>query len=287
MSREGLGQAPQNPVIDDLTPPEIAEKTVKIGVNKAGLKVQQALALAFLAGVFISFGAMISTVVSANDSALPFGLNALIKGLAFSLGLVLVLVAGGELFTGNMLIIMAFLEKKIRFSAMLRNWLLVYFGNFVGSLVMALLFALSKQYSFGGGAIGENLLRIAEAKSGHTFINALILGVLGNTFVCLAVWMAFSARTTSGKIAAVILPISAFVAGGLEHSVANMYFIPVALLVRWLDPNFVAGIGKFGNLTVSNFFFYDLIPVTIGNMIGGLFFVGFFYWFTYLKKGNV
>lgn len=287
MSKEILEKAPPNPVIDDLTPPEIAEKTVKIGINKVGLKVQQTLALAFLAGVFISFGAMISTIVSTNGSALPYGINAWIKGLAFTLGLVLVLVAGGELFTGNMLIIMAFLEKKTSFSAMLRNWLLVYFGNFAGSLVMALLFALSKQYSFGGGAVGENLLRIAEAKSGHTFMSAFILGVLGNTFVCLAVWMAYSARTTFGKIAAVILPISAFVAGGLEHSVANMYFIPVALFVRWLNPDFVAKIGEFGGLTVARFLLHNLIPVTIGNMIGGLFFVGFFYWFTYLKKGKV
>ena len=118
-------------------------------------------------------------------------------------------------------------------------------------------------------------------------MSAFILGVLGNTFVCLAVWMAYSARTTFGKIAAVILPISAFVAGGLEHSVANMYFIPVALFVRWLNPDFVAKIGEFGGLTIARFFLHNLIPVTIGNMIGGLFFVGFFYWFTYLKKGKV
>ncbi len=275
----------ENPVvIDDLSPAEVATKTVNIGIKKANLDFWTMFFLALLGGVYIALGAILATTVSTNGPEFPFGVNSLLKGLIFSVGLILVLVAGAELFTGNNLILMAVLAKKVTVAKMLRNWGVVYLGNLIGSLIIALVMLMSKQYLFAGGALGKTVLTIANTKAGLGFWSAIGLGIMCNLLVCLAVWMSFSARTTAGKILAIIPPITAFVAAGFEHSVANMYFIPIGLLIKWANPEFVTKAGEFGNLTLSNFLVHNLLPVTIGNLIGGALFVGAMYWFIYLRN---
>lgn len=276
---------PENPVvIDDLTPAEVAAKTVNIGVKKANLDFWTMFFLALFGGAFIALGAILSTTIATNGAEFPYGVNSLLKGLIFTVGLILVIVAGAELFTGNNLILMAVLAKKVTAAKMLRNWGVVYLGNLVGSLIIALVMLMSKQYLFAGGALGKTVLTIANTKSGLGFWSAIGLGIMCNLLVCLAVWMSFSARTTAGKILAIIPPITAFVAAGFEHSVANMYFIPIGLLIKWTDPAFVTKAGEFGNLSLGNFFIRNLLPVTIGNLIGGALFVGAMYWFIYLRN---
>jgi formate/nitrite transporter len=210
-------------------------------------------------------------------------------GLAFSTALILVIVAGAELFTGNMLIIMAFASRKVSLGALLRNWGIVYLGNFIGSVATAGVLFIGRQYEFGHGAIGLNMLTIAETKTSYDFVQAVALGILCNAVVCLAVWLTYSARTTTDKILAIIPPITAFVAAGFEHSVANMYFIPAALLVKYgASSTFFETIQKtpadFPHLTWGGFFLNNLLPVTIGNMIGGVVLVGLVYWFIYRRK---
>jgi formate transporter len=271
-------------VIDDLSPAEVAAKTVNIGIKKANLDFCTMFFLALFGGAYIALGAILTTTVATNGSEFPFGVNSLLKGLMFTVGLILVVVAGAELFTGNNLILMAVLAKKVTVAKMLRNWGVVYLGNLIGALIIALVMLMSKQYLFSGGALGKTVLSIANAKSGLEFWSAIGLGIMCNLLVCLAVWMAFSARTTAGKILAIIPPITAFVAAGFEHSVANMYFIPIGLLIKWTDPDFVSKAGEFGNLNLGNFLVHNLLPVTIGNLIGGALFVGAMYWFIYLRN---
>ena len=278
--------AEPNISVDDLTPAEVANKAVTIGIKKASYDFWTMFFLGLFGGAFIAFGAILATTVGTNGSEFPYGLNALLKGLIFTVGLVLVIVAGAELFTGNNLMLMAVLSKKITLKQMLRNWGVVYLSNFVGALIVAAIMLMAKQYTFAGGAIGKTVLTIANSKSGLAFFSAIGLGIMCNLLVCLAVWMTFSARTTAGKIAAIILPIAAFVTAGFEHSVANMYFIPMGLFIKWADPAFFAGAGEFPKLTVGNFFLNNLIPVTIGNIIGGAIFIGAAYWFIYLRKNK-
>lgn len=270
--------------VDDLTPAEVATKAVGVGVKKAGLDFWTMFVLALFGGAFIAIGAVLATTVGTNGAEFPYGLNALLKGLIFTVGLILVIVAGAELFTGNNLMLIAVLNKKITLGKMLRNWGVVYIGNLIGSVIVALIMVMSKQYTFAGGAIGKTALTIANTKSGLEFWSALGLGIMCNILVCLAVWMTFSARTTAGKILAIIPPISAFVAAGFEHSVANMYFIPVGLFIKAFNPEFAAQAGEFANLSWANFFVKNLLPVTIGNIIGGAIFIGAAYWFIYLRK---
>jgi formate transporter FocA len=277
--------------IDAFIPPEMAVKAEEVGVRKAAMGPRNVFALAVLAGAFIALGVIFSTTVTAGASGqLPFGLVRLLNGLSFCLGLVLVIVAGAELFTGNNLIIMAWADRRISTDQVLRNWLIVYVGNFVGSIATAVVMFFTKQYTFGGGAVGLNVLTIANNKCGFDFLQALALGVMCNALVCLAVWLCFSARTTTDKILSIVFPISAFVAAGFEHSVANMYFIPIGLFVKaGAPPEFWQLIGKtaadFPNLTWENFFFANLLPVTLGNIIGGSVMVGLVYWFIYIRKG--
>lgn len=287
--------------IDALVPAEMAAKAETVGVKKANMPFWNLFLLAVLAGAFIGLGAIFATTVSAGSigikdatgaaayaTALPYGVIRLITGLCFTLGLILVVVGGAELFTGNNLIIMAFIDKKVTFGQLMRNWGIVYLGNFVGSIMTALIMFFTKQYMFGGGSVGINALNIGEAKSGLDFIQAIALGVMCNALVCLAVWMCFSARSVTDKILAIIPPIAGFVAAGFEHSIANMYFIPIALFIKsWGDPKFFELIGKtagdFPNLTWGNFLVGNLLPVTIGNILGGAVMVGVVYWFVYLR----
>lgn len=270
-------------VTDDLSPAEVAAKTVNVGIKKANLDFWTMFFLALFGGAYIALGAILATTVATNGPEFPYGVNALLKGLIFTIGLILVVVAGAELFTGNSLILMAVLAKKVTVAKMLRNWGVVYLGNLIGSLIIALVMLMSKQYLFAGGALGKTVLSIANAKTGLGFWSAIGLGIMCNLLVCLAVWMSFSARTTAGKILAIIPPITAFVAAGFEHSVANMYFVPIGLFIKWTNPDFVSKAGEFGNLNLGNFLVKNLLPVTIGNLIGGALFVGAMYWFIYLR----
>lgn len=200
-------------------------------------------------------------------------------------------MSGSELFTGNSLIIIAFANRRISLGALLRNWGVVYLGNFIGAVMTAYLMVLARQYTFGGGAIGLVALTTGEAKTSLGFAQAIVLGIFCNALVCMAVWMCYSARSTIDKILAIIPPISAFVAAGFEHSIANMYFIPVALFIKRMGtPVFFEAIEKipadFTHLTWGNFFLVNLVPVTIGNIIGGVVMVGLMYWFIYLSKAG-
>lgn len=274
--------------IDALLPAEMAKRAEYIGVSKAEAPFLKVFFLSVLAGAFIALGAIFATTVSAGTSGvLPYGVARLLTGSVFCLGLILVIVGGAELFTGNNLIVMAWAGGKVTTAKLLRNWVIVYFGNFVGSLATALLVFWSKQYTFGSGAVGTTALTIANSKSGLAFGQAIALGILCNALVCLAVWLTFSARSTIDKIAAIIFPITAFVAAGFEHSIANMYFVPVGLFIKAFDPTFTANTGlDLAKLTWGNFFINNLIPVTIGNIIGGTVFVAAIYWLVFLRENK-
>jgi formate transporter len=283
------------PQIDALLPGDMASRAESIGVKKALLPFWSMFALAVLAGAFIGLGAIFATTVTAGSN-LPYGVTRLITGLVFSLGLILVIVGGAELFTGNALIVMAFTSGKISLVSLLRNWGIVYLGNMIGSVATAGLMFLTKQYSFGNGVVGMAALATANAKVNLEFLQAIVLGIMCNALVCLAVWLCFSARSVSDKIFAIIPPITAFVACGFEHSVANMYFIPMGILIKSFAPasfwqlsaltasNLTTA--SYTNLNLSGFLLGNLLPVTLGNIIGGSVLVGLVYWFVYLRNAK-
>jgi formate transporter len=276
------------PPLDALLPAEMAAKAEQVGVKKAHLPALSMFVLAVLAGAFIALGAIFATTVTAGAGGLPYGLVRLMAGLVFSLGLILVVVGGAELFTGNNLIVMAWASGKVSTRLLLQNWVIVYLGNFAGALATAALVFASGQFNFGQGSVGAAALATANAKTELGFWQALVLGILCNALVCLAVWLTFSARTTTDRILAIVPPITAFVAAGFEHSIANMYFIPMGLFIKAGAPeSFWTAIGKtaadYGNLTWANFFLNNLLPVTLGNIIGGAVLVGAVYWFVYLR----
>ena len=271
--------------MDALLPHEMAEKAEATGVRKAALPFLSVLALATLAGAFIGLGAMFATTTAAATSTLPYGVARLLIGLVFCLGLILVVIGGAELFTGNNLIVMAWASRKISTLALLRNWVIVYVGNFVGSIGTALLVFLGRQYLNGGGSVGEAALKIAIGKVNLGFLQAFTLGILCNTLVCLAIWMTYSARSVSDKILAILFPITAFVAAGFEHSIANMYFVPYALLIKGFDPAFAATKTiDLSSLTWGSFLLNNLLPVTLGNIVGGSMLVAAMYWVIFLRK---
>ncbi len=290
--------------IDALLPADMARRAEYLGVRKAELPLLTMFGLAILAGAFIALGAIFATTAGAGaggaainaadgtlayKAALPYGVQRLLMGLVFSVGLILVVVGGAELFTGNNLIVMAWASRKVSTKALLRNWVVVYLGNFVGSIGTALLVYFSGQYKFGANAIGATALSIANSKASLEFFPAIFLGILCNALVCLAVWMTYSARSTTDKILAIVFPISAFVAAGFEHSVANMYFVPIGLFIKYLDPATTQKIVEasklnLDKLTWTNFFVNNLIPVTIGNIIGGAVLVAAIYWMIYLRS---
>lgn len=274
--------------LDAWLPPEMAERAESIGVRKAGLDLWAMLVLGVLAGAFIGLGALFATTVTA--SPLPYGVNRLVGGLAFCLGLILVVVAGAELFTGNNLIVMAWANGKVTTAQLLRSWMVVYAGNFIGATATAGLVFLSKQYAFGGGAVGKNALIIAQNKCSLGLMESVTLGILCNALVCLAVWLSYSGRTTTDKIISIIFPITAFVAAGFEHSVANMYFIPAGLLIKaYARPEFWNLIhdsaGAYGALSWAGLC-RNLVGVTLGNTLGGSVMVGLVYWFIYLRRAS-
>ena len=272
--------------IDALLPQEMATRSEYLGERKADMSFQTMFSLAILAGIFIGLGAMFATTAAAGTAGvLPYGVVRVFTGIVFCLGLVLVIVGGAELFTGNNLIVMAWASGKVSTASLLRNWAIVFFGNFVGSILTVILVFASQQYLFANGAVGQTALGIANSKVQLGFIQAIALGVLCNMLVCLAIWLTLSARSTIDKIAAIIFPITAFVAAGFEHSIANMYFIPMGLLIKNFDPAFAAAAQiDLNGLTWVTFLVDNLLPVTIGNIIGGSVGVAAVYWSIFLRR---
>lgn len=270
MAREDVPPAQQPSAFEAHTPARIAELVEIAGVGKAALPPLKTLLLALLAGAFISFGAMVFTV-TVTGSELGLGPTRLLGGLAFSLGLVLVVVGGAELFTGNSLMVMAWVDGKVDGSALIRNWSLVYLGNLVGAVATAVIAWRAGVLEIGGGAVLETAGRIANAKLELSFEQAFWRGLLCNILVCLAVWLCVAAHSVPGKILAILFPISAFVAIGLEHSIANMYFLPIAAM---------AGVSDASILRMAE----NLVPVTLGNVLGGGVFVAFVYWMIYRRS---
>ncbi len=266
-------------VADAYPPPEIAARVCKLGLAKVNTAVPTMVALAVLAGAFISLGALFYTVTitaGAEGPTLPFGLLRLAGGVTFSLGLILVVVGGAELFTGNNLIAMAWAAGCVQTRQVVRNWIWVYLGNLLGACGTAVLVLLAGIQLLGDGAVGETMVRIARSKIALDPLSAFARGVLCNVLVCLAVWLCMGARSVADKILAIVFPISAFVACGFEHSVANMFFLPLGMV---LTAGSAAPLSLAG--AVSN-----LALVTLGNMIGGTVLVALVYWFIYLRSGS-
>ncbi|MCF7849265.1 MAG: formate/nitrite transporter family protein [Kiritimatiellales bacterium] len=274
-------------ITDAYVPADMAKRAEASAIRKANRDFVSAFFLAVQAGSFIAFGAALYTSVI-HDSVLGFGLTRLIGGLAFSLGLVLVIVAGADLFTGDTLMVMGCFTGKIKVRQMLRGWAFVFLGNLIGALAIVMLVYLSGHWLGNSGAIGAKALAIANAKVNLTFTQAFASGMLCNILVCLAIWLCYSSRSVTDKIMSIIFPITAFVAMGFEHSIANMYFIPAGLLLRH-NPDIVALLNgaDLSNLTMHGFWIKNLLPVVIGNMVGGAIFVGAVYWILYLRKPSL
>jgi formate/nitrite transporter len=266
--------------IDLYSPKEIAEKIENIGIIKAALPLRTMGMLGMLAGAFISFGALYFTLV-ASDASLGFALTRVLGGLAFSLGLILVAVAGAELFTGNNFLVMAWAEGRIPFGMLARNWAIVYVTNAIGALGMVLLVFLSHHADMNGGAVAETYVKIAAAKTATSFSVVFFKGVLCNALVCLAVWLATAGRSVTDKVLAIVFPVSAFVAAGFEHCIANMYFIPMGMLL--LDSGVVPPGVDLSGLTFAGMA-SNLIAATLGNIFGGSILVAGVYYLTFRQR---
>lgn len=264
---------------DAYAPKQIAERVQSVGVAKARLPLLAQFTLGILAGGFIGLGALYFMVV-ASDPSLGFAATRLLGGLAFSLGLILVVVAGAELFTGNNLQVMAWAGGRITTVELLRSWLVIYVGNFIGALGLVLLVLWSQHWRMNGDAVGITAVKIAAAKVALPFWDAFFRGILCNILVCLAVWLALAGRTVADKIIAIVFPISAFVAAGFEHSVANMYFIPLGIFVQEQLPTPALPTLNWAGL-LSN-----LIPVTLGNVVGGGGMVAAVYYLVYCRRSD-
>lgn len=270
------------------TPALMLEKASTAGTNKAKLRFGPMFILAILAGIYIGFGGVFSTLVATQtNSVWPYGFVKMLQGLVFSLGLILVIIGGAELFTGNMLMIIPFLQRKISIGELLRNWGSVYLGNFIGSLILAMMIVLSGFPNFSNGLVGETMVKIADAKLHYSFLQAFMLGTLCNILVCLAVWLCYAANSLVDKAVAIIFPVSAFIAAGFEHSIANMYLIPAGLLVKSLNPTLFSQVAVDPSaFSLVNFLTQNLIPVTLGNMIGGSLFVGIAYFLIFSSSSS-
>jgi formate transporter len=277
--------------VDALLPAQMAAEAIQAGIREAALGFVPMCFLSVLAGAFIALGAAFATTVLAGGSSvMPYGVTRLMAGVAFSFGLILVIVGGAELFTGNNLLAMAWASRRISIAAVMPNWAIVYVGNLVGGVGTAVLLFVAGQYRFGDGAVGAVALSTAAAKVSLDPRRAFALGILCNGLVCLAVWLTYSARTTTDRILAIIPPVAAFVAMGFEHSVANMYFIPVGMLIRAGAPaSFWTAIGQApADYAVLNWqgLIGNLVPVALGNIVGGTILVGAVYWLVYLREGR-
>lgn len=268
-------------------PAAVANAFCAIGQAKTSMSLSRMLILGILAGAFISFGAQLATMVT-YDSAkfVGDGITKIIFGSVFSVGLMLVVIAGAELFTGNNLIVVGALNKNVTVEKLLSSWFWVYVANFAGSILVVWLMYSAKLWTTGNFAVGAKALAIANGKVNLTWGIAVSRGILCNWLVCLAVWMAVASKDITGKILGIYFPIMAFVASGFEHSIANMYFIPMGILLKG-NASVVAAAGladQLSRLNWGSFIFNNLLPVTIGNVIGGAFFVATLYWYVYLKE---
>lgn len=274
-----------------LLPSAMAKVAEEAGIYKATKHPFTTFFLAINAGVFISIAFVFYITATTGSGAMPYGIAKLIGGICFSLGLMLVVVCGADLFTSTVLIVVAKASGRISWGQLARNWINVYAGNLAGALFFVALMWFAGQHMVANGAWGLNVLETADHKMHHTFIEAVCLGTLANLLVCLAVWMSYSGRSLTDKLVVMILPVGMFVASGFEHSIANMFLIPYAITIRdFATPEFWQAAGttaaQFHALTVSNFILHNLIPVTIGNIIGGGVLVGLTYWVIYLRKGD-
>lgn len=271
-----------------LKPAEILDFTINAAQDKAGGSFQKLLILGILAGAFIAFAAEGSNMAAFNLLSEPsaYGLGKALAGVVFGTGLMLVVLAGGELFTGNTLILAAVCQKKVTVGTMMRNWIIVYLGNFIGSVLIAYMMVHSGLLSSGAGMLGAVTLKIAAYKVNLGFSQAFFLGIMCNWLVCLAVWISYGADTMAGKILSIFFPIWLFITSGFEHSVANMYYVPAGIMIK-TDPSFLE-LSKLTkealeSLTWNGFFLHNLLPVTLGNIVGGGVFVGMTYWYVYKK----
>lgn len=263
-----------------LTPAQITTKAEDLGITKTEMSFGRSFMLSIMAGAFISMGAMFFCLV-VGDPNLPFAIQRVLGGFLFCLGLILVVVAGAELFTGNTMIVMTAASKRIKWSAVWKNWIVVFIGNFIGALVIVGLVFLSEMPNMNGGQIGQTMVSVAAGKMHAGWLTLFAKGIMCNFLVCLGVWMAYASKTVADKILAVLFPITAFVACGFEHCVANMFFLPMGALLASLgiapagiDPATVDMVGALYNWSAT-------VP---GNIVGGAIFVGLAYWFIYRKK---
>ena len=272
------------------SPKEIARNYIAIGLAKVKHSITKMLVLGILAGMFIALSGVGATIVQATLVNTTFAsVGRLLSAIVFPTGLIMVMFAGSELFTGNCLIIIPVLQKEIKLREMLKSCLFVYIGNFIGSLLIVVITVYGGTYSLFGGGAAVNVIYTAVAKVNLPFGDALLRGILCNFLVCIAVWISYAAKDIMGKVITLFFPVMLFVLCGFEHSVANMYFIPAGLLASMNPVYLEAYTSVYGNanlprLTWGAMFTGNLIPSTIGNIIGGSILVGFVYWFIYLKE---
>jgi len=273
---------------DCKTPACIAHQlsnTIMLAKTKTGFS--RLFILGFLAGVYVGFGGEISTVIGQETSTiLGSGLTRVLAGSVFTVALILIIIAGGELFTGNTLILLSVLEKRTTINLLLRNWIIVYFSNFCGALFIVFLLNLTGLWTDNNFLASVSGLKLATSKVNITFLEAFTRGILANWLVCLAIWLSVASRLVIGKIIAILFPITTFAASGYEHCIANMYFVTKGLFLKNI-PEIVSAANlsshELSKLTTSGFIFHNLIPVTLGNILGAIIFVAFLYWFVFLK----
>ncbi|EQB99618.1 formate transporter FocA [Photorhabdus temperata] len=274
----------------NLLPPAVMTQIADdIGVYKTTKHPAITYISAITAGIFISIAFVFYITATTGTASVPYGLAKLVGGICFSLGLMLVVVCGADLFTSTVLTIISKATGRITWHQMFKNWINVYLGNLIGALFFVAMIWFAGQYNVANGLWGLNVLQTADHKVHHTFIEALFLGILANLMVCLAVWMGYAGRSLMDKIFVMILPVAMFVASGFEHSIANMFLIPLGIVIKNFAPTeFWINVGttpeQFSQLTISHFITDNLIPVTIGNIIGGAILVGLTYWFIYLRS---
>ncbi|MHB1483679.1 MAG: formate/nitrite transporter family protein [Saccharofermentanales bacterium] len=271
-------------------PAETTDRILEAGIKKSKYSILHMLLLGILGGAFIAFASEGSN--TAIHTIASVGLGKALAGALFSTGLMMVVIAGAELFTGNILMVIPFASKKFRIGRLLRNWVWVYIGNFIGSMIIVLFIIYSGQFGFSGGGLGGFTIKLAAYKTGLTFTNAFFMGILCNWLVCMAVWMAAAAKDITGKLFAIFFPIWLFITSGFEHSVANMYYIPAGILAK-ANPLFVQKAIELGakqsaidHLNWGTLFTGNLIPVTLGNIVGGMVFVGMIFWVTHCRKSK-
>jgi formate transporter len=266
----------------------MAERAAETGVGKATKAAYKSFLLAISAGIHIGIAFVFYTVVTTGAHDLPYGVTKLLGGIAFSLGLILVVITGGELFTSTVLTLVAKASGKISWRQLMKNWTVVYLGNLAGSVLLVAIMLSTRQYMEDGGQLGLNAMAISQHKLHHTFIQAFSLGLMCNILVCLAVWMTFSARSLTDKVMVLVLPVAMFVSSGFEHCIANMFQVPMAIGIKNFAPEAFwqmtgANIADYADLNMMDFIINNLIPVTLGNVVGGGVFVGMWYWLIYLK----